>query len=540
MVSKEVNVDMALLPSCGLGSRMGELTKNNPKCLIEVNGERLIERQIRQLKSAGIDNIVVMTGYLHEQLEYLKDKYSVKLVYNEEYATKNTIATLHKALDEIRDRNVYITCTDLYYPNNVFHSTEFESFAAGSFKHDCTDEWVCDLDDNDRILRVLLGEYDDYYYTGLCFLKKEMVNELSDLVEEYYEKEGNGQMYWEEVMLYNLDRLPELHYHKCEAGVIREFDTPDDLKDFIQEQEAIKDFSRINNIDDPGRIKAQAMVLGMNNLTYRMDYEGKRYFFRKPGNMTEVFHNRVVEKEVYEILGNYDIADEVLYFDSETGIKIAKYYEMARNMNPGNINELKDTMAAYRRLHNIKGSINNSCEIQDVFNDYIRKFEKLNINTGLSRFEEVMSICIAKAKSFSKLDRPRCICHGDCSAANVIYTEDGIRLIDFEFTGMADPLSDIAVFGIAEKFGVEETLRLYDYYKDAAGYFEDEDLFKDDSFNRKLIAEYMVVTCMSSVLWGIISKHNRQYDLDDYIKCTYDLLNRIIREVEINADKEEN
>ena len=70
----QYKVDGALIIAAGFGSRFVPLTFETPKGLLEVFGERMIERQIKQLHEAGIRNITRGVGYLKEKLEYLMDK----------------------------------------------------------------------------------------------------------------------------------------------------------------------------------------------------------------------------------------------------------------------------------------------------------------------------------------------------------------------------------------------------------------------------------------------------------------------------------
>lgn len=85
---KRHKVDGALIIAAGFGSRFVPLTFETPKGLLEVFGERMIERQIRQLHEVGITDITIVVGYLKEKFEYLIDKYDVKLLYNPEYSSK--------------------------------------------------------------------------------------------------------------------------------------------------------------------------------------------------------------------------------------------------------------------------------------------------------------------------------------------------------------------------------------------------------------------------------------------------------------------
>ena len=77
-------VDNAVIMAAGTASRFAPLSYEMHKALITVKGEVLIERQIRQLKEAGVPEIYIVTGYKSEQFEYLKEKFGVHLVHNSE------------------------------------------------------------------------------------------------------------------------------------------------------------------------------------------------------------------------------------------------------------------------------------------------------------------------------------------------------------------------------------------------------------------------------------------------------------------------
>ena len=68
-----MKVDNAIILAAGTASRFAPLSYEIPKGLIEVKGELLIERQIKQLKEAGIPEIIIVTGYKSQSFTYLKD-----------------------------------------------------------------------------------------------------------------------------------------------------------------------------------------------------------------------------------------------------------------------------------------------------------------------------------------------------------------------------------------------------------------------------------------------------------------------------------
>ncbi len=96
----------AILLNSGQGTRMGTLTADKPKCLVELNrGETILYRQVKALTEQGIDEIVVTTGPFAEKIdEYLKTHFkgvNFKLVYNSRYEETNYIYSMYLAADNI-------------------------------------------------------------------------------------------------------------------------------------------------------------------------------------------------------------------------------------------------------------------------------------------------------------------------------------------------------------------------------------------------------------------------------------------------------
>lgn len=80
----------AIILAAGFGMRMVPINLESSKAFLQVNGEYLIERLIRQLHEVGIKKIYVVVGFMKEQFEYLIDEFGVELVINTEYAGKIT------------------------------------------------------------------------------------------------------------------------------------------------------------------------------------------------------------------------------------------------------------------------------------------------------------------------------------------------------------------------------------------------------------------------------------------------------------------
>lgn len=84
----------AVILVAGFGMRMVPINTETPKAFVEIGGEPLIERIIKQLHEVGIRNIAIVVGFMKERFDYLIDEYGVELVVNREYATKNNLYSL--------------------------------------------------------------------------------------------------------------------------------------------------------------------------------------------------------------------------------------------------------------------------------------------------------------------------------------------------------------------------------------------------------------------------------------------------------------
>ena len=88
----------AIILAAGIGERLGSLTIDRPKCLLELRGKTIISRQLRLLKSHDVTDVTVVTGYLGETIRSaLGDR--VKYKDFPGYAGTNNLLTLHHCQD---------------------------------------------------------------------------------------------------------------------------------------------------------------------------------------------------------------------------------------------------------------------------------------------------------------------------------------------------------------------------------------------------------------------------------------------------------
>lgn len=223
-----MKVDNAIIMAAGTASRFAPLSYEKPKALIEVRGEVLIERQIRQLRQVGIKEIVIVTGYKAEQFEYLKDKYGVVLIHNPDYLTRNNNSSIYVAREYIK--NSYICSSDNYFITNPFESDVDESYYSAVYMEGKTGEW-CVSEDDGWITDVKVGGEDSWVMLGHVFWSESFSRSFLHILEDEYEWPETADKLWETIYIEHIKELP-MKIRKYPADYIFEFDTLDELREF--------------------------------------------------------------------------------------------------------------------------------------------------------------------------------------------------------------------------------------------------------------------------------------------------------------------
>ncbi len=216
--------------AAGTSSRFVPLSAEYPKGLLEVKGERLVERQILQLHGAGIDDITIVTGYKAGSFEYLRDKFGVDMVYNHDYARYNNTSSMICVLDRLAD--TFVCSSDNYFPENVFLDNPGHSYYSALYARGITGEYCMYTDDDDNITSVSVGGADSWYMIGHVFFSGDFSRKFARILRREYEKEETRLGYWEDVYIRFIDVLPKMKIRRYKESEIKEFDTLDELRGF--------------------------------------------------------------------------------------------------------------------------------------------------------------------------------------------------------------------------------------------------------------------------------------------------------------------
>lgn len=218
----------AILLAAGMGTRLRPLTLNTPKPLIKINGESIIERQIKFLNNIGINEIVIVTGYLNEKFKFLKEKYGVKIVYNDKYDKYNNIYTMYLVRDYLEDS--YVIEGDIYMNKNFLKNNIYKSSYFSAKKYGYKNEWMLSTDENDNVISISTGSEDGrYIMCGVSYWNKEDGKFIIKKLEDYISNANFNELFWDDIIKDNIKNI-EIKLEKIDSNDVYEIDSLDDLQ----------------------------------------------------------------------------------------------------------------------------------------------------------------------------------------------------------------------------------------------------------------------------------------------------------------------
>lgn len=452
-------VDNAIIMAAGMSSRFVPLSYDYPKALLKVKNEILIERQIKQLKAAGINNIIIVLGYKKEMLFYLEDKFNVQIIINSNFVEKNNIETLWVAKDYIR--NSYICCSDQYFIENPFCDYVYNSYYDCDYTTIKRKGMFAKNDSNGFISNVKTNINVGIFLAGEAYWNKEFSKAFIKLIEKHNEIGDYDSSFWEKLYVDNLKRLPRLRSNLSTENNIHEFNSIDELRDFDLDyvnginskildnicsffncnQADVKDFKTINK--------------GLTNTSFSFVVNKIRYVYRHPGIGANEVVNRYHEKECLEIAKANNIDPSYVYEEPNEGWKISKFIYDFHEPDYHSSIDGKKVVETLKKLHSLDVKVGwefnpwNEAEILE---------EKIRSITTIDIFEfDKLKNNIFKLYSKVKDDGfPKCLCHCDTYSSNWMITEEDTYLIDWEYGGMSDSGVDIGYYMADGEFSIVE------------------------------------------------------------------------------------
>lgn len=510
-------VKNAIVLAAGMSTRFIPVSYEIPKGLISVKGDVMVERLIEQLKSTGIEEIIVVVGYMMEKFFYLRDKYGVKLVVNNEFASKNTHSSIYVSRDYLS--NTYICCSDNYYPKNMFHRYEYRAFYCSIYMPGISHvERAFQFDKNGLIYDTNKPSHDQWVMYGHAYFDNDFTNRFKPILESYFGRPGIEYMYWETIYAENVQELP-MWIEQCTPEDILEFDSMEELKQFDKNyiyKNKVKVFDNICNVLDCEITDIEDIEVikkGLNNQSFKFTCKGKEYIYRHPGANASAVIDRKKEAVSLEIAKKLGIDDSYIYINEEEGWKISKFISPTETFDFNDKRHIELLARKLKTLHASKASVGFGFdyrkEAQKII-DIEKHIDPLAYNRSQAELENMKPI-------FDYLENDQwqvSLCHNDIYEPNLLMHEKGLCLIDWEFAGD----SDIG-FDVCKLFSV------------ICPEYDEIDDWVYPYFERKITEkEKLHLVCCAAVIyfywyiWGIFGAKNSE-GVSSYLMGWFDKMN---------------
>ena len=459
-----------------------ERTSEIPFPLLQYeHGECLTDRTIRLLKEVGVRSILLVVGYREDLFMKYSDDF-VRIIKAGNYEFSSSMASLAAARSFINDDFLLVE-GDTFFEKKVLEQlssiNEGNGFAvteeSGS-GDECYIEsragFITKISKDKHRICNFEGEL-----LGVSRISFETYSRMLDL----WDRSTNSYLNYEYVLM-DVTTTIERPFFFFKNLIWGDVDCPEDFKrlkevvfrSLLRKEDPFDKENLLNYLADifPGKDVAHAEITqigGMSNKNFRVDFEGSSYVLRVPGPGSEGMVERCNEEFNSNEGCKIGVTPRIRYINSQTGIKLVDYVENAETLNSATIqrhDNLSKIASIYARIHNSHIRLKNEF---NIFHE-IDKYDILLSKAGADMYDgwdsfkpKVMSL----ENRLNRLGVELCPCHNDAVPENFLKAEDGtIYLIDWEYSGMNDPMADFAALFLESDFSEDnQDYFLTEYYK---------------------------------------------------------------------------
>ncbi|MFO1173531.1 MAG: phosphotransferase family protein [Hyphomicrobiaceae bacterium] len=257
---------------------------------------------------------------------------------------------------------------------------------------------------------------------------------------------------------------------------------------------------------DPLRMHVKRLG-GLTNLVFRIDYDGNAYCLRLPGKGTEEYINRKVEGTAAKAAAKAGVSPDVLWFGDD-GVMVTRYLDGTATMTPA---LFKSTVGAplragqvFKRLHTSGQTFDFRFELFKMIDEYLRVLATKEVAFP-GGYHDVLAEAETVRAALNAHPLPLVACHCDPLCENFLDTGSRMWLVDWEYSGMNDPMWDLGDLSVEAGFDlVQEEEMLF-------GYFGTEPSRQE----RGRMVIYKAMCDLLWTLWGLI-QHANKNPADDF------------------------
>lgn len=205
----------AVILAAGMGRRLGDLTKDNTKCMVKVNGVALIDRLLGQLSALELNRVVIVVGYEGDKLiAHIGDRYAgllnIEYIVNPIYDRTNNIYSLALTKDKLQEDDTLLIESDLIFDDKMFSlilGNPYPNLALVAKYQTWMDGTMVRIDEDNNVVNFITKsafKYSDvdYYYKTVNiykFSREFLVQKYIPFLDAYCAALGNNE-YYEQVL----------------------------------------------------------------------------------------------------------------------------------------------------------------------------------------------------------------------------------------------------------------------------------------------------------------------------------------------------
>lgn len=460
-------VDNAVILAAGAATRFAPLSYERPKGLFKVRGEVLVERLIRQLHEAGIQDIYVVVGYMKESFFYLEDKLGVHIVVSPDYAKRNNHASL-AVTREVLSRS-YVCSSDQFLERNVFTPYAYDSWVSAVPVEEAVGGYHLRTNRDGRITSMNADGDEPWVMEGPAFFDAETSGTLLGLIDAAWDEPETKGKLWDDFLAENLNRLP-VRMRTLPEHTVHEFDYIHDLSafdaDFFEnvDSQILDNICKTLDCERADISQVKPLKAGLTNLSVLFSAKGKKYIYRHPGHGTEKIVNRRAETYALGVASKLGLDTTYVFEDPDGGWKISSYIEGCEDFDYRNPTHVRKALSILRTLHTSGAKSPWSFDFYEEGRHIVGMLHDAHYPLP-EDFDELADTIGRLAAELPADAGEPVLCHNDFYGPNLLVKGDRMELIDWEYAAMGDYGCDIGNF-VAQGSGysveqAESILSLY-------------------------------------------------------------------------------
>ena len=430
----------------------------------------LIDRTINILRELQYNHIILVVGYKAELFKKYESE-DVKIIINQDYEFTSSMGSLALVKDVVNEDFLLLEGDTFYEKCIIEQLTKIPHPTCLTMTEETGSGDECYIETKLGFVTKITKDRH-----RVCNIEGEMIGILKLSLSAYqrmldaYNLCTNPYINYEYILMDVTDVLdrPVLKFKNLIWGDV---DTHEDFKrlqnityrNLCRKENPFDKDNLIQHLTDifPKQDISSAQIIqigGMSNKNFKILFQGKEYVLRVPGNGSDGMVDRNNEEFNAIESCKMGVNPQIRYFNPTTGVKLADYIANAETLNSATIqrhDNMRKIAEIYQKIHNSHIRLKNEFNIFREIEKYDILIEKSNAKM-YDGWEVIRPQIMALESYLNELGVDLRPCHNDAVPENFIKAEDErIYLIDWEYSGVNDPMADFAALFLESEFSKE-------------------------------------------------------------------------------------